>query len=93
LVINREKARKAREILGTTTLAATVDAALDEVIRRAAQRRLIERIRRDGGIGPNPEELRRLTNAPPKPLFEPRRVSRSSASIGGRAQSICSSPR
>jgi Arc/MetJ family transcription regulator len=60
LVIDREKAQKAREILGTKTLASTVDAALDEVIRRAAQRRLMERIRRDGGIGPSPEELRRL---------------------------------
>jgi hypothetical protein len=59
LVINRERAQTAREILGTTTLAA-VDGALDEVIRRAAQRRLMERIRRDGGIGPNPDELRRL---------------------------------
>ena len=60
LVIDREKARKAREILGTKTLASTVDAALEEVIRRAAQRRLMERIRREGGLGPSPDELQRL---------------------------------
>jgi hypothetical protein len=60
LVIDRKKVHEAREILGTKTLAATVDGALDEVIRLAARRRLMERIRRDGGIGPSPEELRRL---------------------------------
>jgi hypothetical protein len=62
MVIDREKAQQAGEILGTKTLASTVDAAFDEVIRRAAQRRLMERIRRSptGGIGPTPEELRRL---------------------------------
>jgi hypothetical protein len=50
----------AKKILGTRTLAETVDGALDEVIRLAARRRLMDRIRRDGGIGPTPEELRRL---------------------------------
>jgi hypothetical protein len=60
LTIDREKARQAREILGTKTLAETVDAALDEVIRLQKRRRIMERIRRDGGIGPSPEELRRL---------------------------------
>ena len=61
MVIDREKAHKAGEILGTKTLASTVDAAFDEVIRRAAQRRLMERIRTSptGGIGPTTEELRR----------------------------------
>lgn len=62
LVIDREKMDEAREILGTKTLAETVDAALDEVIALAARRRLMDRIRRSktGGIGPTPEELRRL---------------------------------
>jgi hypothetical protein len=60
LVIDREKVEEARKILGTTTLAETVDAALQDVIDFAARRRLMERIVRDGGIGPGPEELRRL---------------------------------
>lgn len=59
LAIDREKLERARKALGTKTIAATVDAALDEVIRLAARRRLIERIRRDG-LGPSPAELRRL---------------------------------
>jgi hypothetical protein len=60
MVINREKVAEARKILGTTTIADTVDAALDEVIRLQKRRRLMARIRRDGGIGPSPAELRRL---------------------------------
>jgi Arc/MetJ family transcription regulator len=60
LVIDREKVAEVREILGTKTLAETVDSALDEVIALAARRRIMDRIRRDGGIGPSPEELRRL---------------------------------
>ena len=60
LVIDREKVSEAKAILGTSTIAATVDAALDEVIRLAARRRVLDRIRRDGGIGPSPEELRQL---------------------------------
>jgi hypothetical protein len=49
--MDHEKLRHAREILGTRTFSATVDAALDEVINLAARRRLIARIRREGGIG------------------------------------------
>jgi Arc/MetJ family transcription regulator len=60
LVIDRDKVAEAREILGTKTLAATVDAALDEVIRREKRRRVMDRIRKQGGLGPGPEELRRL---------------------------------
>jgi Arc/MetJ family transcription regulator len=60
MVIDRAKAEKARKVLGTTTLASTVDAALDEVLRLDARRRLMDRIRRDGGIGPTPDEVRRL---------------------------------
>jgi hypothetical protein len=60
MAIDRDKVDQAREILGTKTLADTVDAALDEVIALAARRRLLERIRRDGGIGPSLAEIRRL---------------------------------
>lgn len=60
MVIDRAKVAEARELLGTKTIAETVDAALDEVIRLAARRRLWERIQKRGGIGPTPEELRRL---------------------------------
>jgi hypothetical protein len=60
LVIDREKVSEAKAILGTSTIAATVDAALDEVIRLAARRRVLGRIQREGGIGPSPEELRQL---------------------------------
>jgi hypothetical protein len=68
LVIDRKKMAEAREILGTKTLAATVDAALDEVIALAARRRIMDRIRRDGGIGPSPAELRRLRQPRVGPL-------------------------
>ena len=60
LVIDREKVAKAQDILGTRTIAQTVDAALDEVLRLDARRRLSEYIRTRGGIGPAPAELRRL---------------------------------
>lgn len=62
LVIDREKIAEAKEILGTKTIAETVDVALDEVISLAARRRVMDRIRKSktGGIGPTPEELRRL---------------------------------
>ena len=62
MVIDREKVAQAREILGTKTIAETVDAALDEVIRIGAWKRLMQRIRnsKTGGIGPTPAELRRL---------------------------------
>lgn len=62
LDIDHQKVDQAKEILGTRTLAATVDGALDEVISLAARRRIMERIRKSKttGIGPTPEELRRL---------------------------------
>jgi Arc/MetJ family transcription regulator len=60
MAIDREKVAQAREILGTKTLADTVDAALDEVIALAARRRLLERIQRDGGVGPSLAEIRQL---------------------------------
>jgi Arc/MetJ family transcription regulator len=60
MVIDREKLAEAQKILGTKTVASTVDAALDEVISLEARRRLLRRMEREGGIGPTPEELRRL---------------------------------
>jgi hypothetical protein len=60
LVIDREKVERAKEILGTQTLAETVDAALEDVINHDRRMRIMERIRRDGGIGPSPEEVRKL---------------------------------
>jgi len=60
MVIDRKKMERVRRLLGTRTIADTVDAALDEVLALDARRRLLERIEREGGIGPSPEELRRL---------------------------------
>jgi hypothetical protein len=37
-----------------------VDAALDEVINLGHRREVMERIRKEGGLGPGPEELRQL---------------------------------
>lgn len=63
LAIDRDKVDEAARILGTTTLTATVDAALWEVIRGQRKKDLIERIRREGGLGPDDEERRRLRSA------------------------------
>jgi Arc/MetJ family transcription regulator len=60
MAIDRRKVQEARKILGTATIAATVDAALDEVIRLQKRRRIMDRIRRNGRIGPSPDELRHL---------------------------------
>jgi hypothetical protein len=60
LVIDRRKLAQAKQILGTRTLAETVDAALDDVISHWHRMQLLETILREGGIGPSPEELRRL---------------------------------
>jgi hypothetical protein len=60
LVIDREKVARVKKILGTTTLAETVDAALEDVINHERRMQLLEQIKRDGGIGPGPEEVRRL---------------------------------
>jgi Arc/MetJ family transcription regulator len=60
ITIDREKVAQARELLGTKTMAETVDAALDHIIRLNKRRRLMEYIGDRGGIGPSPNELRRL---------------------------------
>ena len=58
--IDREKSDTAGRILGTTSMTTTVDAALTEIVNLDRRRRLVERIRRDGGIGPSDAERRRL---------------------------------
>ena len=60
MVIDREKVARVKNILGTTTLAETVDRALEDVINHDRRMALLRRIKREGGIGPGPEELRRL---------------------------------
>jgi hypothetical protein len=60
MAIDRRKVADARAVLGTKTMASTVDAALDEVIRLGKRRRLMDYLGKRGGIGPSPEELRRL---------------------------------
>lgn len=60
LSVNREKADAAAAVLGTKTLTATIDAALTAVVDIDRRRRLVERIRHDGGIGPSDEERMRL---------------------------------
>jgi len=60
MAIDRAKVAEAREIFGTKTIAETVDAALDDAIRRKKRRDLMAYIRERGGIGPDPDELRRL---------------------------------
>jgi hypothetical protein len=59
-VIDREKIERVKKILGTSTITATVDAALEDVINHDRRATLLDRIKREGGIGPSPEELRRL---------------------------------
>ena len=60
MIIDRKKVEQVRRVLGTSTIAETVDAALDEVLALAARRRILDRIDSEGGIGPDSEELRRL---------------------------------
>ena len=60
LSIDRQKADAAAAVLGTKTLTATIDAALTEIVNIERRRRLVERIRRDGGIGPSDGVRRRL---------------------------------
>ena len=54
--LDREKADAAGRILVTTM----IDAALTENVNLDRRRRLVERMRRDGGIGPSDAERRRL---------------------------------
>lgn len=45
LNIDREKVRRAAEVLGTSGTTETIDAALTEIIARDARTRLVERMR------------------------------------------------
>jgi len=65
--VDRELAARAAEVLGTTSLRETVDAALKEVVAAFHRDRLAESIL-DGTLAvPTPEELARL-RAPKVPL-------------------------
>ncbi len=50
LTIDDEKIAQAREILGTTGITDTIDAALQDTIRRAAAERLIARMATMDGL-------------------------------------------
>jgi Arc/MetJ family transcription regulator len=50
LSIDDEKVARAREILGTTGITDTIDAALSDAIRRAAADRLIRRMSTMDGL-------------------------------------------
>jgi Arc/MetJ family transcription regulator len=56
--IDDELLGKAQEVLGTTGLKGTVDAALDEVVRTHLRRRLAQRIKTGKGIDLSPSVLR-----------------------------------
>ena len=56
--IDEDLLKLAQEALGTSGLKATVDAALDEVVRTAARRDLIEILRTGRGIDRGPDILR-----------------------------------
>ena len=60
LRIDHGKVAEAQRILGTDTLVETVDAALQQVVDLERRRRVMDRIRKRGGLGPAPPELRRL---------------------------------
>ena len=55
--IDRVKASEAQRILGTRTLTATVDAALEFIVRRDAQLQALALARTPGVMAPLPEEL------------------------------------
>ena len=58
--IDREVAKEAAEILGTTTLKDTVNAALREVVNKELRRQLAQSVR-DGTLSvPTLEELARM---------------------------------
>ncbi len=48
--IDMDKVKVAKEILGTKTMTETVDAALDEIVKRAAGRELIEILDTPGAL-------------------------------------------
>lgn len=56
--VDEDLLAKAQDVLGTSGLKDTVDAALDEVVRAHLKRRLIERIKTGKGIDRSPHLLR-----------------------------------
>ena len=59
LEIDMEKVKVAREVLKTKTMTETVDAALDEVVKREAGRKLIEILDTPGMLElDNPEVMK-----------------------------------
>lgn len=58
LEIDMEKLKVAKQALGTKTMTETVDAALDEIVKREAGRKLIEILDTPGMLELNPEVLK-----------------------------------
>jgi Arc/MetJ family transcription regulator len=57
--VDTEKVDAAREILGTKTMTETVDAALDEIVKREGRRKLLELLDTPGAFElDNPEVMR-----------------------------------
>lgn len=56
--VDEELLGKAQDVLGTTGLKDTVDAALDEVVRAHLRRRLAKRLKTRQGIDLSPSVLR-----------------------------------
>ncbi|MGE3620321.1 MAG: type II toxin-antitoxin system VapB family antitoxin [Acidimicrobiia bacterium] len=50
LLLDDDLVARARRILGTPTTTATIEAALQEVVRREGRVRLLERLRRREGL-------------------------------------------
>lgn len=58
LIVDDEKLRKARRILGTSGIRDTIDRALDEVLALEARRRELDRLRKLSA-----EDLKRMEEA------------------------------
>jgi hypothetical protein len=65
--VDRDRAREAAEVLGTSSLKDTVNEALLEVVKAARRRELAEAIRNGTLSVPTPEELEEL-RAPQLPV-------------------------
>jgi len=55
--VDFDKLEAARELLGTRTLTETVDAALDEVVRREGRRKLVELLHTPGLLALNDPDV------------------------------------
>ena len=65
IVIDDDLVGQAREVLGTKGLKETIEAALDEVVKTALRRRLMERLRTGRGLDLGPEILAEIRRPPP----------------------------